>query len=418
MTEPPSGSGGSGSFGLPRGGASARTLAASAALSCAYFAAIGGFNPYAPLWYKELGLPVFAIGLLVSLSSWTRLFAPYAWGALADRTGQRVQIIRWTALASCVAGAGFLLPPSLATLVVATFLMFSFNAAIVPLTETVVASHLSTADGGMDTRRYGRVRMWGSIGFLATVVLAGWWYEHFGMRWFALTTFALLSLVVLMAWRMPLQARPSAATRSAASATEGSDSVLAVFARAEVRWFFLGVFLTVLAHSALYAFFSLYLDALGYSKPVIGGLWAISVVVEIFWFAFSGRLLERATLHHWLLAAALLAALRFAMTAAFGGSLGLLLLAQCAHAVTFAAQHTACIALITRYFPGRLRGRGQALYSVLGYGLSGVLGSLGGAWLVARHGFPAVFWAAALCALAGAVCAWRSLVCERQAPAL
>ena len=193
--------------------------------------------------------------------------------------------------------------------------------------------------------------------------------------------------------------------------------MLAVFARAEVRWFFLGVFLTVLAHSALNAFFSLYLDALGYSKPVIGGLWAISVVVEIFWFAFSGRLLERATLHHWLLAAALLAALRFGMTAAFGASLGLLLLAQCAHAVTFAAQHTACIALITRYFPGRLRGRGQALYSVLGYGLSGVLGSLGGAWLVAHHGFPAVFWAAALSALAGAVCAWRSLVCERQSPA-
>ena len=56
--------------------ASKRTLAACAALSCAYFAAIGGFNPYAPLWYKEMGLPVVAIGILVSLQSWTRLFAP------------------------------------------------------------------------------------------------------------------------------------------------------------------------------------------------------------------------------------------------------------------------------------------------------------------------------------------------------
>ena len=85
---------------------SKRSLSACAALSCVYFAAIGGFNPYAPLWYKELGMSVFAIGVLVSLQSWTRIFATYAWGALADHSGQRVQIIRWAALASFVAFRG------------------------------------------------------------------------------------------------------------------------------------------------------------------------------------------------------------------------------------------------------------------------------------------------------------------------
>jgi len=165
----------------------------------------------------------------------------------------------------------------------------------------------------------------------------------------------------------------------------------------------------VLAHSALYAFYSLYLDSLGYGKQTVGMLWAVSVVVEIIWFAFQGRMLERGSLHHWLLAAALLSVLRFGLTAAFGASLSILLLAQLSHALTFAAQHTACIALVTRYFPGRLRGRGQALYSVLGYGFSGVLGGIGGAWLVSHQGYPAVFWAAAVAALGGAFCAWRSL---------
>ena len=379
----------------------ARTLSACAILNCAYFAAIGGFNPYAPLWYQEMGLPVFAIGILVSLSSWTRLFAPYAWGALADRNGKRVQIIRWTALASFVAAIGFLLPPHFATLAAATLLMFAFNAAIVPLTETVIAAQLMTADGGMDTRRYGRVRVWGSVGFLATVVLAGWWFEHFGMQAFAGTSLALLGAIVLAAWWLPEQ--PPATHAHAAG-----PPIAEVMRRPEVRWFFAGVFLTVLAHSALYAFFSLYLDSLGYGKQVVGMLWAVSVMVEIIWFAFQGRMLERGTLHHWLMAAALLTAVRFAMTASFGASLGLLMLAQCAHAITFAAQHTACIALVTRYFPGRLRGRGQALYSVLGYGCSGVLGSVGGAWLVTRHGYPAVFWAASVAALGGALCNWRS----------
>ena len=378
------------------------TLGASALLSCAYFAAIGAFNPYAPLWFKELGLSVFAIGVLVSLQSWTRLFAPYAWGALADRSGQRVWIIRVAALASFVAGAGFLLPVGPLGLGLVVFLMFSFNAAIVPLTETVVAARITDEQGNMDARRYGRVRVWGSVGFLASVVLAGWWYQWLGLRVFAATTLVLLSLVVLAAWRLPMQRVRRTEQGTAAP-------IASVLRRPEVAWFFAGLFLTVLAHSALYAFFSLYLIELGYGKGMVGLLWAVSVGVEIAWFAFQGRLMESASLHSWLLVSALLTALRFAVTAAFGQSLLLLMLAQCLHALTFAVQHTACIALITRYFPGPLRGRGQALYSVLGYGFSGVLGGLGGGWLAQHAGYASVFWAASAMGLLGALCCWRSM---------
>lgn len=384
-----------------------RTLAASALLSCAYFFSVGIFNPYAPLWYKELGLPVFAIGVLASVSSWTRLFAPYVWGMLADRSGRRVELIRFSALASLLAALCFLLPPSFALLALASFLMFTFNAAIVPLTETVVAAQLATSAGGMDARRYGRVRVWGSVGFLAAVLAAGWWFQHFGLQHFVWTLLAAMSLVVLAAWRLPLQA-------PAAHEQEKAAPVMQVLRRAEVRWFFAGVFLTVLAHSALYAFFSLYLDGLGHAKPVVGMLWAVSVVVEIAWFWWQGRLLERGSLHAWLVAAALVSSLRFALTAAFGGQLWVLVLAQSSHALTFAAQHTACIALVSRYFPGRLRGRGQALYSVLGYGCSGVLGGVGGAWLASRLGYAAVFWAASAAALGGAWCCWRSHQLEHQ----
>ena len=382
--------------------AAERTLAASAVLSCAYFVSIGLINPYAPLWYKELGLPVFALGVLASISSWTRLYAPYAWGLLADRSGRRVELIRLGALACFVSGCAFLLPPSFALILAAAFLMFSFNAAIVPLTETVVAAQLAQSGGGMDARRYGRVRVWGSIGFLVAVLAGGWWFEHFGMRHFVPLMLGALALLAAAAWWLPVQ--PAAAHEHA----EPAPPVLEVLRRPEVRWFFIGVFLTVLAHSALYAFFSLYLDSHGHAKRVVGLLWAVSVVVEIAWFWLQGRALERGSLHQWLTVAALVSSGRFALTAAFGGNIWMLVLAQSTHALTFAAQHTACIALVTRYFPGRLRGRGQALYSVLGYGCSGVLGGVGGAWLAQQQGYAAVYWAAAFAALAGAWCCRRS----------
>jgi MFS transporter, PPP family, 3-phenylpropionic acid transporter len=82
----------------------------------------------------------------------------------------------------------------------------------------------------------------------------------------------------------------------------------------------------------------------------------------------------------------------------------LLVLTQSLHAVTFAAHHAACITLVDRHFPGRLRGRGQALYGVLGYGLSGVLGALAGGAITQRFGYASVFAAAAGVSVLAVVC--------------
>ncbi|HEY6354770.1 MAG TPA: MFS transporter, partial [Burkholderiaceae bacterium] len=183
---------------------------------------------------------------------------------------------------------------------------------------------------------------------------------------------------------------------------------LAVLRRPEVAWFFAGVFLTVLAHVSLYAFFSLFAVSFGMSETAIGLLWSVGVLVEIVFFWTQGHWFERLSMHNWLLLAALVAALRFGAMAAFGSFMVVLLLTQLTHAVTFAAQHAACITLVARYFPGRLRGRGQALYTTLGYGLSGVVGGVAGGALIERWGYPAVFWASSGAALLSALCLLHS----------
>jgi len=143
-------------------------------------------------------------------------------------------------------------------------------------------------------------------------------------------------------------------------------------------------------------------------------LWTIGVVAEVAWFWFQGRWLSRWPMHTWLVIAALASALRFALVAAFGASVAVLVFAQSLHALSFAAQHSACIAVIARHFPGRMRGRGQALYAVLGYGVSGVIGGIAGGALSQAYGFPSVFWAAAVVALGAAWCSRQALLCERR----
>jgi PPP family 3-phenylpropionic acid transporter len=89
-------------------------------------------------------------------------------------------------------------------------------------------------------------------------------------------------------------------------------------------------------------------------------------------------------------------------------------IAQALHALTFASHHTACIAMVTQHFPGRLRGRGQALFTVIGYGLGGVVGVLAGGALVSWLGYQAMFGVATGLALLGTLCAVRAIRCERH----
>ena len=377
------------------------------ALWFCYFAAIGAFNPYAPLWFKELGFSTLAIGTIAALQSWTRVLAPYGWGWLGDHSGQRVRLIRIGALVSLIAAAGLLVARQYYWVAACTVLLFLANGAVVPLAEAALARQLQATGEGM--QRYGRVRVWGSVGFICAVLLYGWVLQVAGIAWFP--ALALLTYVAL--WVASLRVP---AVRDEVAGHETAPPVLAVLRRPEVAWFFASVCLTVLAHTALYAFFSLFLDSRGFGKSTVGFLWAVSVAAEIVFFWVQARVFARASPHGWLQWASATSALRFGMIAALGDSMAALVLAQALHAITFAAQHVACIVLINHHFPGSLRGRGQALYTTLGYGIPGVVGGIGGGWLSSHFGFGAVFWAAGVAALAGWGCAWQSSRCAARAP--
>jgi PPP family 3-phenylpropionic acid transporter len=182
-----------------------------------------------------------------------------------------------------------------------------------------------------------------------------------------------------------------------------------------VRWFLASLFFHVMSHYAIYGFLSLYLDARGYGKGLIGALWAVSVLVEIGWFFLQGRWMHAARMPRWLLLCGVAMVARMALTAGAADWLLALVVAQALHALTFATHHTACIAIVTRHFPGRLRGRGQALFTLTGYGLGGVVGVVGGGAVVSRLGFESLYVLATGVALVGVLCAWRMDRLERSA---
>ncbi len=377
----------------------AAPLPAFALLSFCYFATIGLFNPYAPLWFKDLGFSTLAIGGIAALQSCTRIVGPYAWGWLGDHTGRRVFLIRLACIGCVVSAASLLLVESLWPVAAVTALLFLANSGVVPLYETSLA-HLLSNRQGLDAGRYGRVRVWGSVGFIASVMAYGFVLERLGVQAFPWIVAGMNLLLLWAATRLPRG-------HEQVAHDEPPPAVLPLLRQPEVAWFFGSIFFTVLAHTAVYAFFSLYLVHLGYGKAAIGALWAVAVAVEILFFWTQGRFFGRLSPQGWLQLVAAVTTARFAATAGAGHLAWVLVLAQMSHAVTFAAHHAACISMVHRLFPGRARGRGQALYTILGYGLSGVLGGFGGGWLIEHLGYEVTFWVSAAAGALAWFCAWK-----------
>jgi PPP family 3-phenylpropionic acid transporter len=376
-----------------------RQLLPFAALSASYFAHIGFFNPYLPLWLQDMGLSLLTISVLTAVQATTRLFAPYAWGALSDRTGERVKLLRIGAGVAFASACLLFLNWGPVGLGLVLLVMFTHTSSMMPMSEAAMA-HLVSQGGAFDAKRYGRVRLWGSMGFLVTVFAAGAWFEAFGMQHFPGWTVFSLAAVLLSVWWLP-------DIKEATHHLDAHVPVGPVLRQKPVQWFLASTFFHVLSHIGIYVFFSLYLDALGYSKTMIGVLWAVSVAVEIGWFFSQSRWLPRLPLTGWLVLCSATMLLRMGLTTAWADVLWVLLLAQTLHAVTFATHHTVCIALLSHHFPGRLRGRGQALYTVIAYGFPGVLGALLGGVISERWGLQSVFLASCLTSVVATVAAYK-----------
>ena len=156
------------------------------------------------------------------------------------------------------------------------------------------------------------------------------------------------------------------------------------------------------SHGPYYTFLTLHLEGLGYSRGLIGMLWAIGVVAEVLIFLLMSRILARFSVRRVLLVSFLLAALRWLLLGSLAEFLWVLLFAQVLHAATFGSFHAAAIHFVQRSFGPRQQGQGQALYAALA-GMGGALGALYSGYSWNALGASWTFSIASLAAFAAAV---------------
>ncbi|MFZ5558024.1 MAG: MFS transporter [Pseudomonadota bacterium] len=360
-----------------------------------YFAFVGAFSPYWSLYLRHLGYAAVEIGLLMSLLQVMRIFAPNAWGWLADHTGRRVEIVRVAALLGLVGYVGVFFGESFGWMLLVMGAMSFFWSASLPLVEAVTFSHLGARTGG-----YGRIRSWGSVGFIAAVVGVGYLLDLVAITWLLWVVLALKLGVAGAA----LAIRDSSALRHDA---EGAP-LWAILRRPDVRALMAACFLMAAAHGPYYVFYSIFLVDAGYTKSAVGWLWALGVLSEIAVFFLMPRLTERFSGKQILVFSFGCAVARFLLVAWFVDVLALVLLSQLLHAATFGSYHAAAVASFHRHFGGRHQAKGQALYTSVSFGAGGTIGSVLSGFAWETIGPNITFTLCSLAALGGgALLAWK-----------
>ena len=278
-----------------------------------YYAFVGLFAPYWSLYLKSIRFDAVEIAILMSIQPVMRMIAPNIWGWLADegltrccaalgagkpfqplltkqlairlghqKTATKSLVIphwrapphRVRAAPEAVAGGqdrralsaacylGVFATASFWGMFLVLALMSFFWSASMPLVEATTLTYL-----GKHSARYGRIRSWGSIGFIVSVVGLGYAFDYIAIAW--------LLWAGLVCDRHPGILRQIPPTEVLAHHTD-HQPIKQILLQPRVLALFIACFLMSVAHGPYYTFYSIYLVEHGYAKSAVGGrgLWA------------------------------------------------------------------------------------------------------------------------------------------------
>jgi PPP family 3-phenylpropionic acid transporter len=350
----------------------------------ALFLTIGVYLPFFPVFLEARGFTPELIGLAVAIPLIVRLAALPAAGILSDLSGRPRAFLAGLGLFSA---AGFALvgiaSGQAAILAGIAFASLFWHPAF-PLLESHAAR--LAALGRVD---YGRIRLWGSIDFIAANLTAGLALDHLPagvVVWMVAGPFLLFALTAVTIPELP--AAVLAAVDEPAAAVP-AKLVLGVAAAAFVQ----------ASHAMLYAFASLHWARAGLGSGTIGALWAIGVVAEIVMFIFGTRVLGSVSPLMLLVIGGVAAAVRFGALA-LDPPAALLFPLQLLHGLSFAASHLGLMTLIAGEVPAHAAGRAQT-YASTAIGLALALATVAAGPLYAAFGAAAYAGSAALGAIGG-----------------
>lgn len=369
-----------------------------------FFSMFALFISFLPVYADGIGISSTHIGIVLSMGSLISVVSQPLWGMISDRARTVRKVLLLLLACSIAAGALMYSSTELWSLALFVALMNVFYLPTDPLVES-----LNFRTTQRENVSYGSVRMFGALGYAVTSLLAGYGLQQWGMGsvvWIYAGAGIAAFLVALSLADVEASPKPAL-----------FKHLKLFFLQSRTLVFFLIVFVVAIPHKMNDTFVGLYMEQLGGNVRLTGLSWFVMTLTETVFFALSARLIKPGKERLFMTAAAGLYAVRFLLSALADSPYELVAI-QVLQGVTFVLFYVGAMQYLYSIVPDEWKSTGQTMLTVLYFGVSGIIGSSIGGWVIDVWGGKALYEGMSAVAAVGFVLGCLLLRSPREASAV
>jgi PPP family 3-phenylpropionic acid transporter len=370
----------------------------SALLRLLYYAIYGSgaaWFPFLSIYFQQIGLSGLQIGTLSGVRPAAMIVGQPLWGVVADLWGRRRTLLLAMPL-TALAVLGFAWRESFWFLLGWGVLYTLVSSSIWTLADSLTLDYLEREP----RLSYGRLRMWGAIGWATVSYAAGRIIAGRDLR----LMFAIGSLLMLSGWFLVLCTSRGGKGVASTLGTKWRDLGIVLRNRPFLVFLVL-VALVRVGSSSLFTFFSIYMDELGASRELIGLALGVQGMSELPMYLISAAVVRRLGPARALVVAFLLYATRAFLYSVISQP-GLVVVVQLMHG-SFSLFLVAAVEYVNRLVPRTWRATGQSLLWAANMGVGGIVGDVLSGYLYDQVGAQSLYrWCSYLILVAALAAAW------------
>ncbi|WP_286171838.1 MFS transporter [Gracilibacillus phocaeensis] len=327
---------------------------------------------FLPLYLQAEGLSGTEIGWVMAIGPLAAIFSQPYWGYMSDKHQTVKKILMLCLIGVLVSSFFFLQMNALSLLLPLAAVFFFFSSPVGALSDSLAqrrADQLGVS--------FGSIRTWGSIGFATSSLVVGEVLARTGIQYIVWPYLIVAAAAFIVSTRIvdvkvetpPIQLK---------------DVGLLLKTKPYVIFLLLIMFITI-SHRTNDSFIGIYIASLGGSEDMVGFAWFAGVTSEAIVFATAGWWFRKYHPLVFIIGAAMLFSLRWYVYGLVEDPLWIVSL-QFLHGFTFGVFYVTAFYYITRLIPAMLQGTGHLIFASVFIGVSGIIGSLAGGWVIDHLG--------------------------------
>ncbi|MCK4259385.1 MAG: MFS transporter [Halanaerobiales bacterium] len=327
---------------------------------------------------EVLGMPGTEIGIINSIGKLVIFLTLPLWGVLVDLKKAQKRLLQLALFGSMVVFSFVGLADHFLTVALMFGMFYFFQGPIVPVTDSIILTALKGK-----RQEYGKIRLFGSIGYLLVVTFIGQIFYRFGLNKIFVVYALVLFTTLMVSISFPVKGK--------GLKTPKLTDLKLLFRNRQLLYFFIFIFLIRVTLATHLTFFPVYFNQLADGKIGLLGfalaLWSLSEIPIFYGF---DRFLRRFSYTSSFILGTSIFTLRWILQARVTLPIALLLV-QSLHGLSSGLIVIASVTFVDEIVSKEFRTTGQTLLQTVNTSISAIIGNIVGGYLFEKGGAPLLF---------------------------